>query len=286
MKNRIDIPDPTNVGNSQRFIIQLPVGPTYDRVNLELGGTFSPAMISNLTFKVNGKAVRTYKTGQVLDDINAQYGRGTYDGTNRQLALHFYRPEMEEVEDANVFALGSDNSKLAFDPMGRPTNGIVVRTLTIEGDVAGATTPTLRAWARVASETKPLLFVEKVLHFPYNAPAGEGDYPNIPRSPLSLLTALFLSSAADDITAVRLTANVNGSQEEPYKLTNLRCDEELLGDGRALVAGYFFVDLIPTGQFGEGLPLGVLQDFRIKPTKTAAANIDIHAEFYDTVVGL
>lgn len=286
MKNRIELPDPINVANGSRFALHVPVGPTYDRINLELGGTFTPAMISNLTFKINGKAVRNYKTGQVLDDINAMYGRGTYDATNRQLAMWFYRPEMEEVEDANLFALGTNNQLLRKDQGGRPVNGLFVRTVTIEGDISGATSPTLKAWARVATETKPLLFVEKVLYMPYNAPAGEGDYPNIPRSPLSILTAAFLSSAADDITQVRITANVNGSQEEPYKMTNLRNDEELVNDGRALVATYFHIDLIPTGQFGEGLPLGVLQDLRIKPTKTTAANIDIHAEFYDTVVGL
>ena len=66
-----EISNVVNVAAGQTVIAQLPVGPTYDEILIEFGGTtFDETYMENIRLMANGKEIQRYATGEELKAIN------------------------------------------------------------------------------------------------------------------------------------------------------------------------------------------------------------------------
>lgn len=119
----------TNVVASGVATVSLPVGMSYNRIFLQLGGTtFTKSMITDVKVRMNGKTI-FQNTGIRLDLMNAYRKRGV---SGNFLCLDFCEP---------------DAKLMAEQFIGNLNTGQGVSSLTIEVTIAGATAPTLESWS-------------------------------------------------------------------------------------------------------------------------------------------
>lgn len=121
----------TNVVASGVATLSLPIGMTYNRIILALGGTFTKSMITDIKVKLNGKVI-LQNTGSKVDSINTFRGITANAGF---LTLDFTEPFAKKIEDQY---LGNLNTAKG------------VSSLTIEVTISGATAPTLDSYAELA----------------------------------------------------------------------------------------------------------------------------------------
>lgn len=295
MLRKVRLPTPDQVANGSRFTVKMPVGPTYVRVDLKLGGTFTPAHITNLEFSINGRPIQRFASGSDLDKMNQRLGRPAAS-TNGILTFYFRRTELEEVEDAELFDIGTARPDPA-NPL--DFNSVIVETVTITGDVSGATSPTMEAWAMQSSKLRPLRMMTKILNFPKTftvsaSPGTEGDFDAYPIGyPNAVLLGVHLKETVDNtITKVRATANIAGASME--LLENVDVAQLINADSGATrakttQAGWVHWDLCESGQVMDGLPLNALSDLRTRLTCAHATNtsesVTVYVDMVDTFQG-
>jgi hypothetical protein len=110
------------------------LGTTLECINLQLGGTFTKAMITSIQLKANGKVIFE-TTGTNQDLLENFKGYATADAA--RLSINFMEPKTKTV---NAFQAGA----LDLSPESGITN------LRLEVTIAGATSPTLSAIAEVS----------------------------------------------------------------------------------------------------------------------------------------
>lgn len=146
-----------NVNASGVASVSLPVGMSYNRIILQLGGTsFTKSMITNIKVRVNGKVVLE-NTGARLDLMN-QY-RGIAASANF-LTLDFTEPRAKIMAEQFI---GNINTAQG------------VSSLTIEITIAGATAPTLDSWSELGPPA-PLGVIAKQIMFTSSF-GGSGKFP-------------------------------------------------------------------------------------------------------------
>ncbi|AXS79862.1 major capsid protein P2 [Dechloromonas sp. HYN0024] len=146
----------TNVVNNGVASVSLPVGMSYNRIILALGGTFTKAMITNVKVRCNGKVVFE-NTGSRLDLIN-QYRGLTAAAT--YLSIDFTEPRAKDMAEEY---LGNINTAQG------------VSSLTIEVTIAGATAPTLDSYAELGPPAQ-LGIIAKQIPFTSSF-GGAGKFP-------------------------------------------------------------------------------------------------------------
>jgi Viral coat protein P2 N-terminal domain len=146
----------TNVVASGVATTSLPVGMSYNRIFLQLGGTFTKSMITDVKVRMNGKVI-WQNTGARLDLINTYRKRGV---SVNFLCLDFTEP-MAKVMGEQY--LGNLNTAQG------------VSSLTVEVTIAGATAPTLESWSEYGPPA-PLGVIAKQLTFTSSF-GGAGKFP-------------------------------------------------------------------------------------------------------------
>lgn len=137
--------------------LSLPLGMTFERIILELGGTaFTKAMITDLKAKINGKVI-WQTTGPKLDALNLYRGLAT-DATH--LVLDFTEIFARDEVGQSLGAIGTAEG---------------VGNFTLEVTITGATAPTLESWS-VLSGPKKLGVINKLLSYNVNLGAA-GKFP-------------------------------------------------------------------------------------------------------------
>ena len=137
--------------------VSLPVGMSYNRLILALGGTaFTKSMITDLKVRLNGKVIYQ-NTGSRLDLINTYRGRASSAGF---LVVDFCEPTAKLMSEQY---LGNINTAQG------------VSSLTVEVTISGATAPTLDSYAEVGPPA-PLGVVAKHLQFTTSV-GGSGKFP-------------------------------------------------------------------------------------------------------------
>lgn len=136
--------------------LSLPVGMSYNRILLQMGGTFTKAMITDIKVKLNGKVIYQ-NTGSRLDVVNTFRGRAVNASF---LVIDFIEPK---ARDAGELYVGNINT----------ANG--VSSLTVEVTIAGATSPTLESYSELAPPA-PLGIIKKMLTFSAGF-TGSGKFP-------------------------------------------------------------------------------------------------------------
>lgn len=124
-----------NVATTGHFVLssRLVLGNVIERIILELGGTsLTKAMITNLVVRLNGKVVFGPISGTHLDLIQ-KYLLLVNDAA--RLTIDFTEPVSRSIQGQLMGAIH--------------TNAAGVTDFTIEGDITGATAPTLVAYAQL-----------------------------------------------------------------------------------------------------------------------------------------
>lgn len=136
----------TNVVASGVATVSLPIGMSYNKIILALGGTtFTKAMITDIKVRVNGKVI-FQNTGSRLDLINQYRGLTANAG---YLTIDFSEPRAKLMSEQY---LGNLNTAQG------------VSSLTVEVTIAGATAPTLDSWAELGPP-QPLGVIAKQIPF-------------------------------------------------------------------------------------------------------------------------
>lgn len=260
------LPTVSNVVNGGTFTIHCPVNLTYAKVKMKLGGTsFLPPNITNLRVKLNGKTVQTFATGTRLNQWNQYYGRPSQAG---YLTLYFSQPELREPF-RNSTAIGT----------GLNGEG-VVSTMVIQGEISGATAPTLDAYAELLPAS-PVGMIQKIKEFPFNFAAGQNDVDKLPKGPNIQCVHFY----ANDITD--LEAEIDGQkiyEAETVVGEKLQADyvPKRVPDGTA----YSAVDFSLDGSLLDTVTTQGVQDMRFRVTKTAAGAADIAVCYLDGLGGI
>lgn len=147
----------TGVTGSGVATLSLPIGMSYNRILLQLGGTtFTKSMITDIKVKLNGKVI-FQNTGARLDVVNTYRGRAV---SASFLVIDFIEPKARDT--AEMF-IGNINTAAG------------VSSLVVEVTISGATAPTLESFSELAPPA-PLGIVKKMLTFTMSA-GGSGKFP-------------------------------------------------------------------------------------------------------------
>lgn len=147
----------TNVVSNGVATASLPVGMSYNRILLQLGGTaFTKSMITDVKVRMNGKVI-FQNTGARLDAINNYRGRASNAAF---LVLDFTEPQAKVMAEQFIGNLNTAQG---------------VSSLTIEVTIAGATAPTLDSFSEVGPPAA-LGVVSKQLQFTTSV-GGSGKFP-------------------------------------------------------------------------------------------------------------
>lgn len=266
MRETVQLPSLSNVAAGSRATLQCPLGPTYDIITLEYSGV-TLAQLKNIRVEINGKPIQEYESGVVVDSINKYYSRPVTAG---QLDLYFLRPEMSyEPGSDRVTGIGT----------------LDVQTLQISMDIdAAAVAPVIVASAE-RSDPQPLGIITKVKRWQFAAAvSGQFEIDNIPRT--GRVMAMHLRNA--NITAIEVEidrqkvlegsrARLEGIQtrwgRSPQTADMLSVDWCLDGDPKQALA---FI----------GRNRAQVQDFRLRPTISAAGAVPIYVEYLDAFHGI
>lgn len=142
MTRRVKLPQIQNVGSGQRATLRFPLGRTYNKVLLEMGGNINRSLLSNLVMKYNaGAEKQRWKTSAHLQAYNAYRG-----GASDTAYLNFNFVENKAKDEAamtlGTYAMtaeaGVQDAVLEFD-LGTytPTAGSFIRAFA-EVDVPSA----------------------------------------------------------------------------------------------------------------------------------------------------
>lgn len=237
--------------------ISLPLGMTYNRIVLALGGTsFTKAMITRIVCKLNGKPFYDI-TGTNLDKINKW--RGIYDAAG-YLTIDF--------TDRNAKTIGGEIAGAVATSEG-------VSSFTIEVTIAGATAPTLASWSML-SPPRPFGPVYSLIHHPVTFSAG-GKFP---------ITLPHGSEAGHQIRRVYFF-NANMTSLE-VKKNGLLVAEELdtgINDfiqqeyGRVPQTGLYPYDPVINNNFKNMLQTFNARTMQFNVTVSAADTVDVYAEY-------
>lgn len=136
----------TNVVANGVATVSLPIGMSYNKITLFLGGTsFTKAMISDIKARLNGKVI-FQNTGARLDLMNQYRGLAA---SAAALTIDFTEPRAKLMADQY---LGNLNTAQG------------VSSLTVEVTIAGATAPTLDSYSELGPPA-PLGVIAKQLLF-------------------------------------------------------------------------------------------------------------------------
>ena len=146
----------SNVAANGVASVSLPVGMSYNRILLALGGgAFTKSMITDIKVRLNGKVV-FQNTGSRLDLINTYRKRGV---SASFLVIDFTEPDAKDM---------------AEEYLGNINTATGVSSLTVEVTIAGATTPTLDSYSELGAPS-PLGVIAKQLLFT-NSFGGAGKF--------------------------------------------------------------------------------------------------------------
>lgn len=146
----------TNVVASGVASVSLPVGMSYNRILLQLGGTsFTKSMITDIKVRLNGKVI-VNNTGTRMSLIN-DYRKRANGATF--LMIDFCEPDAKAMAEQFI---GNINTAQG------------VSSLTLEITIAGATAPTLDSWSELGPPA-PLGVLAKQIIFT-NSFSGAAKY--------------------------------------------------------------------------------------------------------------
>lgn len=252
-----------NVVASGVASLSLPLGMTYDRIMLVLGGTsFTKAMITDIKLKLNGK-VFFQTTGPRLDAMNSYRGLAT-DATHLTIDFTELFARDEVGQGVGAIATAED-----------------VSSFTIELTIAGATAPTLESWSQL-SGPKRLGVIAKVLNYPVTFSAG-GTFPvQLPFGTNGGAVIKRVNFFHANMTALEVKKNGLVIHE-----TNTAINEFSQKENKKVPqAGLYVADFIMDNNLSGMLVTADARSMEWKPTVSAADTLNVQVEYLDVLQNL
>ena len=237
--------------------LELPLGMTYNRILLKLGGTtFTKAMMTRIVAKLNGKNFYDI-TGSRLDTINKY--RGISDDASF-LTLDFNEPFAKTVGGMLSGAIGTAAG---------------VNKFTLEVTIAGATAPTLESWS-MQSEPMPLGIIHAFVHHPVTFSAA-GKFPIVlPHGPQAGHLIERIHFFHTNMTALEVKKNGLLIFEEMETAVNEFIQKEYK---KTPQSGHFVYDPIVTNDLKRVVDTANAQSLQFNVTVSASDTIDVYAEY-------
>lgn len=238
------------------------LGNTIDRIVLKLGGTtFTKAMITGVRIKANGKIIFD-DTGSRIDTRMAYRGIAA--------AAAYLTVDFSEIRSKTIQgqALGSIDTTLG------------ISSLTMECDIAGATAPTLEAWAMISDPQIGQIeraLIGKVLNFNHFFGAA-GKFPlNIPfgKQGGSLIKRLHLFGST--VTEAEVKKNGLTVFEAPEAVNDFIQGEFV----RTPQANVYTIDFVPDGNMSGVMNAANAQSMEYYATVSGSGNVVVVAELLD-----
>ncbi|WP_321363546.1 major capsid protein P2 [uncultured Celeribacter sp.] len=246
------MPTPQGIGAGQTAIVNLPIGPTYHRLNVRMNVNVTPrdvevanwgAYIGEIRLMVNGETKIEIDAADLVS-LNLYYGQEMSAGV---LPLFLSQPWARTLagEDNTAYGTGSG-----------------VATMTLEMDLKnGITVNELSVYA-VQSEPRAFAGHLRIQRFSDQMGlAGTKEIADLPKGAFNLLG---LHVTSDDIDKVEVLTNNVKVHESDEVLRNAH----LSVAGRAPQIGFTHIDFMSENRLGEVLPM-TLRDFRVKLDFTA-----------------
>jgi hypothetical protein len=178
-----------NVAASGVASVSLPVGMSYNKIILALGGgAFTKAMITDIKVKVNGKVI-FQNTGSRLDLQNTYRGLAA---SAAFLTIDFTEPRAKMMAEQY---LGNINSAAG------------VSSVTLEVTIAGATTPTLDSYAELGPPAPLGILAKQILFTTSNGAAGKFPVKTIDVSNRGAIIKRIHMAHGSNLTALEVKKN-------------------------------------------------------------------------------
>lgn len=235
-------------------------GPTYHRIILELGGTFTKAMITDITAKINGKEFYNI-TGSRLDSINKY--KGIADDAS-YLTIDFSEIFAKTPGGMYAGGIGTDQG---------------VQSFTLEVTIAGATSPTLASYS-IISAPKPMGLIAGLTHHPVTFSAG-GKYPIVlPYGPETKHLIKRVHFFHTNMTHLEVKKNgVVIFGELALAVNNFILEEH----GKSAQSGLFVYDRVYNDDMTQVLNTSNAKSLEFNPTVSASDTINVYAELVGTL---
>ena len=225
-------------GTATLDILALTKGRFIDRLNLVLGGTFTKLMITDMRLKANAKVI--WQDSGDRTDKRMQF-RG-YPANPNYLTIDFSEIRAKNLIDQKLGSLDTAN----------------LSTLSLEVDIAGATTPTLVAFAECSYQGTQIAeavdLVGKVLNYPHQVSATSQQYPiYIPLGEMggSLIRRIHIVPPASGITLNGVEIRKGGV---PIFQNTLAVNNMINAEyGKTAQSGWLHVDFVDDQNISEGV---------------------------------
>lgn len=262
----------SNVVANGTATVSLMTGPTYKRLILALGGTtFAKSHIADIKVKVQGKTIMQ-ATGADLDRINKY--RGIKD------AAGFLTIDFSEIRarTINGEALGClDTSKIS--------------SFTLEIKIAGATAPTLEAFAELDDTQAGSVdrgveyIVAKLMQLPFSsATTGRYIIDSLPKLASGTLIKRIhvIGAGANVVSDATIKANGLVIFESTDALNRFRQGEY----ERAPVTDMFTVDFVLDGNQSNMLDTRTIKNLLLDLNLSASGQVYVYVECVDAIGNL
>lgn len=262
----VKLPTIQNVVAGGTSVINLKLGLTYDKIEVRYAGA-TEAQIKNIRLNLNGREVLYFESAAQLNAMNKYYGRHVQ---NDRFVLWFVRPEMTEVVEQRVTALGTAD----------------LMTATLQFDIdSGADATKLSAVAyAIQSDASNVGMITKVKRFPVTfAVGGEQNIADLPKPQTAMIAAIHMFTQVD--------SNIEKMAVEVDSVNMIdRVDVDVIASnqedrGRIPDSAHCVVcDWTLEGELSQAMQLNV-QDFRLKPELKQAGGIVLMVEYIDVALG-
>lgn len=244
--------------------LEIPLGDTYHRITLELGGTsFTKAMITEIKLKLNSKVFYTI-SGSRLDSYNKW--KSISDSAS-YLTIDFNEIDAKTPGGMFMGAIGTASG---------------VDSFTAEITIAGATAPTLSAMATV-SAGQPLGAIMAMVNHPITFSAG-GTYPvTIPHGPEtdSLIKRVLLFHS--NLTSLKVKKN----GLEIFEDTSIARNNFLQGEaGKTSQSGLYVFDLPLLNDMSSLLPTKNANTLELWPTVSGSDTVNLYVDMFSPLAKL
>jgi hypothetical protein len=270
----IRLPQFQNVGPNQRVSVRLPLGVTYEKLYLQLGGNILTSLITNIVLRINNKEAQRWNSAADLISGLLAF-RGNFTGSTAFLVLDFTEPNAKEEVGmklgtyAATQEAGVQDMVLEFD-LGTYTNtaaSIITGWADVEAPSAN------RIIQRVQVQQKVIAAAaEEQIFVPFGLNGSQ-------------VKRLIIKHT--NLASVRARRDgVDMYENLPVALANQRLQDFK----RVPQAGYHVIDFLPDGlqsnAFNTAQILGSdgkprpVQNLDIRVTTTAADTLTIYTESY------
>lgn len=255
-----------NVAAGATASIALPIGNSYDEVEIQLAGV-TKAQLTNWRLELDGDLVSDFKTTAQLEAFDLYESR---EVDNDTVLFQFDMSDITAtIEQGRFFTLG--------------TMGVVTANILVDIDAA-ASAPVLTGWAIKSKADRPGM-LRKVRHYPFAVAAGENEITTIPKPSGASIKAIHLIKS--DVTGAELVID-NVRWDNFSKASAERAQKRR---GKTPQAGRYVLDFMLQGDIFECLNFpsvaamqkGVppVQDMRLRVNCATEGTLWVAVEYLD-----